>query len=203
LTAAPAGRWTSAAVAAILHAPCWVADGAWPASSRRLAPPRSPRGVGETLATAALEGGFDLVVFRHSLEHLPDPVGDLGRVREALNPSGRVVVSVPNFASWQRRRFGADWFHLDLPRHRTHFTADGLRSALSRADLAIEQRLTSTSVLGLPGSLQYAAVHRCVAPGGLRLRLLGVLCCGLFPLTWLLDRLGGEGDTLHVVARGD
>ncbi|HEV2753975.1 MAG TPA: hypothetical protein VGV36_09100, partial [Solirubrobacteraceae bacterium] len=43
-----------------------------------------------------------------------------------------VLVGVPNLASAQARTGGPVWFHLDVPRHRTHFTAPGLR-ALARA----------------------------------------------------------------------
>jgi SAM-dependent methyltransferase len=189
-------------LAAALLARGWRVAGVEP--SERAAAIAGRRGVevlGGTLATAALDESYDVVVFRHSLEHLPDPVGDLGRVREALRPGGRVVISVPNFGSWQRRRFGADWFHLDLPRHRTHFTAASLGYAMRRAGLSVGEQFTTTSILGLPGSLQYAAIHRCLAPGGLRLRMLGALCSAAFPITWLIDRIGGEGDTLHLVAR--
>jgi SAM-dependent methyltransferase len=190
-------------LAAALLARGWRVAGVEP--SERAAAIARRRGIevlGGTLTTAALDDeGYDVVVFRHSLEHLPDPVGDLGRVREALRPGGRVVISVPNFGSWQRRRFGADWFHLDLPRHRTHFTAASLGCALRRAGLSVGEQFTTTSVLGLPGSLQYVAIHRCLAPSGLQLRLLGAVCCAAFPITRLIDRAGGEADTLHVVAR--
>jgi SAM-dependent methyltransferase len=191
-------------LAAALLARGWRVAGVEPSkNAAAIAERRGVEIVGASLETAALDGGYELVVLRHSLEHLPDPVADLTRVRAALRPGGRVVISVPNFGSWQRRRFGADWFHLDLPRHRTHFTADSLGRALSGAGLSIEALSTSTSVLGLPGSLQYVVLHRCIAPGGTRLRLLGALCVAVLPLTWLIDRAGGMADTLHVVATHD
>jgi SAM-dependent methyltransferase len=190
-------------LAAALLARGWRVAGVEP--SQRAAAIAARRGVqvvGATLATAELpDGGYDLVVFRHSLEHLPEPLEDLRRVRHALRPGGRVVISAPNFASWQRKRFAANWFHLDLPRHRVHFTPASLALALRRADFVVDAQFTSTSVLGLPASLQYVIVRRCLAPGGLRLRLLAALCCAAFPATWLIDRLGGERDTLHVIAR--
>ncbi len=51
----------------------------------------------------------------------------------ALRPGGVVCISVPNFGCWQARRFGSRWFHLDVPRHRTHFTAASLTRALEAA----------------------------------------------------------------------
>ena len=50
-----------------------------------------------------------------------------------------LLVGVPNLASVQARLGGDRWFHLDLPRHRTHFTPAGLRALLERHGLAVER----------------------------------------------------------------
>jgi SAM-dependent methyltransferase len=153
------------------------------------------------LATVALEpGAYDAAVFRQSLEHTDDPVGDLRRVHAALRPGGVVAVSVPNFGGWQARRFRGRWYHLDLPRHRTHFTAGALQRALTDAGFADVRTSTSSSAVGLPASVQYRIFGRCLFPGGLRLRVAAGLCVVALPLGAALDRLGG-GDTLHAVAR--
>jgi SAM-dependent methyltransferase len=177
-------------------------DGIEPSgAAAQLACARGVRVLGPTLSRAPLEAGtYDVVVLRHSLEHLVDPATDMRRIGEALRAHGRVVISVPNFASWQRARFGSHWFHLDLPRHRVHFTPSSLRVLLEGAGLSVRAPFTTTSVLGLPASIQYALIGRCLAPRGLALRALAALCCLAFPLTWLLDRAGGEGDTIHMIA---
>jgi N-acetylglucosaminyl-diphospho-decaprenol L-rhamnosyltransferase len=155
-----------------------------------------------TLATVALEPeAYDAIVFQHSLEHTLDPEGDLEKVRAALAPGGVLAITVPNFGSWQRRRFGSRWFHLDLPRHRTHFTRQGLERAVRDAGLEVDEVRTSTSTVGLPGTLQYAVAGRCLFPGGLRLRVAAGLCILVLPLARLLDRLHGGGDQLHIIAR--
>ncbi len=76
---------------------------------------------------------FDRVVLWHVLEHLDDPAGALARVRPWLAPGGRVVVAVPNLDSVQARIGGDRWFHQDVPRHRTQFTAEGARRLLERS----------------------------------------------------------------------
>jgi SAM-dependent methyltransferase len=192
-------------LAAALIARGWRVDGV--ELSERAGALASARGisvVGPTVAQATLAtAAYDLVVMRHSLEHMLDPVGDLRRLRDALRPGGRAIISVPNFSSWQRRRFGSYWFHLDAPRHRVHFTPASLRLALQLAGLVTHLQFTTTSVLGLPASIQYLLVGKCVAPGGTRLRALAGLCCAVFPLTWLTDLIGRERDTLHTIARRD
>jgi SAM-dependent methyltransferase len=154
-----------------------------------------------TLSTVGLEpAAYDLVVFQHSLEHTDDPRGDLERVAAALAPGGIVVITVPNFGSWQARRFRSRWFHLDLPRHRTHFTRRGLERVFARAGLQPQRIATSTSTVGLPATLQYAIAGRCLFPGGLALRVAAGLCVLALPFARVADRIGGGGDQLHAVA---
>jgi len=141
-----------------------------------------------------------VAVFHHSLEHTLDPLGDLTKACVALRPDGLALVTVPNFASWQRRLFRDRWYHLDLPRHRTHFTSAGLRIALQRAGLNVISVTTSSSTVGLPASVQYAVFGYCLFPDGLRLRVASGLCVLLLPVARLLDVVGGGGDQLHVVA---
>ena len=155
-----------------------------------------------TLRDVELESeGYDLAVFQHSLEHVPDAVDDLRTVAAALRPGGIVSITVPNFGSWQSRRFRSRWFHLDLPRHRTHFTEEGLRRALGAAGLEPVRIETSTSSIGLPASIQYAAVGRCLFPEGLPLRVAAGLCALTWPLSRLADLVAGGGDQLHAVGR--
>lgn len=154
------------------------------------------------LATVELEpGSYDAAVFQHSLEHVEDPVGDLLRTFAALRPGGVLAVTVPNFGGAQARRFGGCWYHLDVPRHRVHFTPQALRRALTEAGFTVESVTTSTSAVGLPASVQYRVVGRCLFPGGLGLRVAAGLCALALPLNLLFDRLLGGGDLLHAVAR--
>jgi SAM-dependent methyltransferase len=48
--------------------------------------------------------GYDLIFFCEVLEHLPPPTDlIMKRLRGLLNPGGRLVLSVPNLAFWQKR----------------------------------------------------------------------------------------------------
>jgi SAM-dependent methyltransferase len=153
-----------------------------------------------TIETVEFEqGAYDAAVFRHSLEHVTDPVAALRRAREALRPGGLVLISVPNFGCWQRRRFGSRWYHLDLPRHRVHFTRDAIDKALERAGLQPVSITTSTSTVGLPASIQYAVAGRCLFPRGLPLRVAAGLCVLAWPAARVADGRRG-GDVLEVVA---
>lgn len=84
------------------------------------------------------EAAFDLVTLLQVLEHLPDPVAALRRLRALLRPGGTAVLAVPNADSWEARLTGPAWFHLDVPRHLVHFSPRGLRRLLVREGLHVE-----------------------------------------------------------------
>ena len=76
-------------------------------------------------------GSFDAVTMFHVLEHVPDAAGVLARIRDLLRDDGLLVVGVPNMASLQARIARGSWYHLDVPRHCHHFTAQSLESTLA------------------------------------------------------------------------
>ena len=163
---------------------------------------RGVHSVRGTLTTAAgeLSGGFDAVVFQHSLEHVSEPAADLAAARGLLRNGGLLLVSVPNFGSWQRRRFGSRWFHLDVPRHRTHFTAQGLERLLTRQGFTPLEVATTTSLDGLAGSLQYRMFGRRRFDHGLGKYGAIAATLGLAPVGAAANAVAGDGDILTAVA---
>jgi hypothetical protein len=148
----------------------------------------------------ALEGPFDAVTFNHSLEHVAEPIDDLVHARRLLCDGGIVTVSVPNFGSWQRRRFGTYWFHLDLPRHRSHFTPAGLERLFRRAEFAEPRVGTGTTADGLPMSIQYRAFGRSRFDHGAGRYATVAVSFVAAPVPLALNRLAGGGDVVHAVA---
>jgi SAM-dependent methyltransferase len=80
-------------------------------------------------------GQFDVITLWQVLEHVRDPGAVLGALLAHLRPGATLLVSVPNFASWQSRAFGPGWFHLDAPRHVTHFERATLDALLDHHGL--------------------------------------------------------------------
>jgi SAM-dependent methyltransferase len=92
------------------------------------------------LEEASLErDSLDAAVAWHVLEHLDDPGGALEQMRTWLRPEATIVVACPNLASLQARIGGDRWFHQDVPRHRTHFTAAGVRLLLEGAGFRLRR----------------------------------------------------------------
>jgi SAM-dependent methyltransferase len=129
------GRFVAAARAA-----GWDARGIEP-SARGVHAARAAYGVAlerTSIEEAAVApGSLSAVSLWHVLEHVADPGAAVERVASWLAPGGALIAGVPNLASAQARVGGERWFHLDLPRHRTHFTPVGLRALLERHGLAV------------------------------------------------------------------
>jgi 2-polyprenyl-3-methyl-5-hydroxy-6-metoxy-1,4-benzoquinol methylase len=96
-----------------------------------------------SIATALDGQNFDIILFADVLEHTPDPLSVLIFYLRFLRPGGRIVVSLPNVACWDRRLallFG----HFDYAdsgiMDRTHlrfFTFSTAQALLREAGLAI------------------------------------------------------------------
>jgi SAM-dependent methyltransferase len=153
-----------------------------------------------TLDTVELSpASVDAAVFRHSLEHVPDPRLDLRRVYAALRPGGKVAIMVPNWSSWQRRAFGNRWCPLDVPRHRTHFNAAGLRAALHDAGFLGVVTRPASSLVTTTSSLQFRLFGRSLITSSAALWASYLVSIPISMLVWPLDVLLGGGDSLHAV----
>jgi len=143
---------------------------------------------------------FDLAIFHHSLEHLPQPLASLREVRRVLKEGGEVLIEVPNLQSPQARVFGQRWVGWDLPRHLYHFSALTLKQMLEEAGFSDPEVWQAPAPGHFAASLQYLWND---LSGNIRGRLLWnsrILRLGFAPVAWTLTRLGW-GDCLRARAR--
>ena len=201
------GRFVAAARAA-----GWDASGIEPAA-RGAVPGVVQAGVEDADVPA---GTLSAVSAWHVLEHLEDPGAALDRIHGWLASGGRLLAGVPNLDSFQARVGGPRWFHLDVPRHRWHFTARGAASLLERHGFTVERvehRLLEHNPFGLWQSLVsrvtptpswlYHALKRNAPLHPLEL-VPTLLALPLAPAALAVEWLAGtarRGGTVAVVAR--
>jgi SAM-dependent methyltransferase len=123
----------------------------------------------------------DAVVLWHALEHLAAPDEALRRVRPWLAAGGRLVVAVPNLAGLQARLGGDRWFHQDVPRHRTHFTASGIAALVERTGFRV-RGLSHVLIEQNPLGMWQTLLNRICAERDFAFRLLKRDLAGVPPL---------------------
>lgn len=170
-------------------------------SSRAVSLARELAGVPAVLGTLpedrevlAGEPLFDLATCWEVLEHVDDPAATLASIRELLLPTGRLVLTVPNFAGWGARFFGREWIGLDLPRHLTHFTPATLEAMLRATGYRVVHRTT----IAQSGWLRHSARRaRPVGVGRLRRLLSSKL---ISRTSAAIGARWRAGESLYVVA---
>jgi 2-polyprenyl-3-methyl-5-hydroxy-6-metoxy-1,4-benzoquinol methylase len=117
----------------------WRATGAEPvAESAAIAVDRGLDVKNARLEQSGLpEGSYDVISAFHVLEHMSDGTGFLQSIARWARPGGYVVVEVPNFQSFHRRGYGADWPGLRPLEHITHYSPRTLDATLKRAGLEV------------------------------------------------------------------
>lgn len=114
---------------------------------------------------------FDIITLWHVLEHIQDPQVLLCELASYLTPTGILLVSVPALDSFQARLYKQHWFHLDMPRHRWHFTQRGLEKLLQAAGWSVVFHTDSLVEYEGSGALQSALNARGNPPNALYYQL--------------------------------
>ena len=99
-----------------------------------------PAVAGDITVAPFPEQSFACITMFHVLEHLYDPAAYLLAIRELLRAGGRLVVQVPNAASWQFAFLGRRWNGVDIPRHLIDFKASHLEKLLDRSGFTVMRK---------------------------------------------------------------
>lgn len=78
-----------------------------------------------------------LLVLRHVIEHLRDPIAVLVALGESLAPDGVIYVATPDARSLAAQAFGCHWHGWDPPRHVAVMPSGAVRTLLRRAGLEV------------------------------------------------------------------
>ena len=64
-----------------------------------------------------MRGEWDLVMYHHSFEHVPDPLFELTMVFRLLPAGGCCLLRIPTVSSYAWEHYRENWVQLDAPRH--------------------------------------------------------------------------------------
>jgi len=85
---------------------------------------------------------YDVVTIWHVLEHVEHPEHYIQRIFQILKPGGKLLIEVPNYNSWTRRRTGFYWLGLDLEYHLFFFTPSALARLVRKHGFAVKRMHT-------------------------------------------------------------
>ena len=94
---------------------------------------------GVRVARQSLEtvtGQYDVILFRHSLEHMP--IEMLQMASAHLKPNGICVVCIP-VLGWAWKNYGTHWAQLDAPRHFFLHTRKSFTMLANQSGFAVER----------------------------------------------------------------
>lgn len=87
---------------------------------------------------------FDVITMSQVLEHTPDPVGTLKKMKSLLAPGGMIWIGVPNADCEWAKKLTWRWDGADLPYHLIQFGPASLREVVRRAELEITRMYTDS-----------------------------------------------------------
>jgi len=160
------------------------------------------------LRAASLAG----ITMFHVMEHLYDPRAYLTIAHGLLAEDGRLVVQVPNAASWQFRLLGRAWNGVDVPRHLFDFRGRDVEKLLDRCGFDVVRRKYFSlrdNPAGLASSLAPSLdpmarrVRRIPESGGVRLAkdlVYVAMVVAALPFT-LVEAVFRAGSTVMIEAR--
>lgn len=156
---------------------------------------------GTLIESACADAAFDVVTFWSALEHTNEPRENLVEARRIIKEGGSLIVQVPNAASYQARMFGGDWFALDVPRHRYHFTLQTLNALLIETGFKLYRTTLFSKAHNAHALRQSLKSRLFVGNQGAAGRALFYLSIPFIrPFDWLMTSLG-KGATLTLAAR--
>ncbi|MUL84659.1 MULTISPECIES: class I SAM-dependent methyltransferase [unclassified Mycolicibacterium] len=104
---------------------------------------------------SAVAGKYDLIMFNHSLEHVPDPVATLKVAYEKLAVGGMCLARVPTTSSEAWTTYRADWVQADAPRHMVIPSRQGMAMAAERAGMRVVRTFDDSNLGQFLGSEAY------------------------------------------------
>jgi len=98
---------------------------------------------------------FDLIVFNHSFEHIPDQLETLLKVCKILSNSGICLIRMPIKTEYIWNRYGINWVQIDAPRHFFIHTLRSFKLLTENSGLIIQEVIFDSTEFQFWGSEQY------------------------------------------------
>lgn len=100
-------------------------------------------------------GEFDLILFNHSLEHVPDFISTLKDARQKLASGGQCLVRLPTTSSEAWDTYREHWVDIDAPRHIVIPSRDGMMFAADKVGMRLARTFDESTLVQFIASEAY------------------------------------------------
>lgn len=84
---------------------------------------------------------FDVITMWHVLEHVPNLDEYILELKRLLEPTGTLIIAVPNFKSFDANYYGRFWAAYDVPRHIWHFSKTAIQKLFAEKQMKLVEVL--------------------------------------------------------------
>ena len=93
----------------------------------------------ENLEDLSMQGNasYDVITMFHVLEHVPNLIEYVERLKQLLTEDGCLIVAVPNYKSYDAVHYKEFWAAYDVPRHLWHFSQEAIQKIFESKGFAI------------------------------------------------------------------
>ncbi|UCG28508.1 MAG: class I SAM-dependent methyltransferase [Bacteroidales bacterium] len=102
-----------------------------------------------------LDDKWDLIMFHHSFEHIPDPLETLQSVSRLLTERGVCLIRIPTVSSYAWEHYKENWVQLDAPRHLFIHSIKDIALLAEKVNLVLEEIVYDSTDFQFWGSEQY------------------------------------------------
>ncbi|MCB0754155.1 MAG: class I SAM-dependent methyltransferase [Flavobacteriales bacterium] len=144
---------------------------------------------------------FDVVCSFEVIEHINNPLEELGNFNKLLRKGGLVYCTTPNFNAVERYQLGADWNVLGYPEHLSYYNPKTLKCVFSETGFKTKKVLATgvsiTRIKKSQGKSDQATISKTSDDEKLRNQIAGNPLLGLAKdiINWKLT-LFGVGNSL-------
>jgi len=100
-------------------------------------------------------GTWDLVMFHHTLEHMPEQAETLAAAAKRLSEDGMCLLRMPTVSSYAWEHYGVNWVQLDAPRHLYLHSVESLTRLATKVGFRLQKLLYDSTDFQFWGSEQY------------------------------------------------
>ena len=81
--------------------------------------------------------GFNLVMFHHSFEHVPNPLEELLYAKKHLKKNGIILIRTP-VISYAFEKYRSNWYQIDAPRHFFIYSINAMKTVIDKVGLILK-----------------------------------------------------------------